>query len=345
MGDIVLQTPLISALKYKYGSSIKISFLTSSEYSELLDGHKHIDRLLCFDRKKQKLSELFSHISKLHSEDKIDLIVDLHATTRAQLIRTRFFYIPNIVVPKARLSRAIKVRFKRGKKDDVLSHPVKLLNYFSSIFGTTTDIEELAQWLAEQTHNSKILKNLTVSTTAQSFKTIETKNFIALAPAASFAAKKWPIEYFVTLAKSILDKTQYDVVVLAGPQDTECIKFNELSEKYDGRIFNYQGKKSISESNELAAQAQVLVGNDTGLIHMAESFGVPTLSLFGPTIEQFGFAPHGKYSSAMSVDLWCRPCSTTGAQACFREKHYCMLNLSAQMVEEKLMQTLERYND
>jgi len=46
---------------------------------------------------------------------------------------------------------------------------------------------------------------------------------------------------------------------------------------------NLVGQTSILEDCAVLAQAQVFVGNDSGLVHMASAVGIPTLTVFGPT--------------------------------------------------------------
>ena len=79
---------------------------------------------------------------------------------------------------------------------------------------------------------------------------------------------------------------------------------------------------------------KVCIGNDSGMNHIAEAHGVPCLTIFGPTDPRFGFAPHGSKSKYLSQELWCKPCSTTGSKACFRDKLYCMEDISVAKVYE-----------
>ena len=145
--------------------------------------------------------------------------------------------------------------------------------------------------------------------------------YVVLAPVASFAAKHWPIENFVALAKKILHETELDVVVVAGPQDNHCEAFGAIT---DPRLINLQGKTKLLQSAAWLKGARAVVGNDSGMNHIAEASGVKVLTLFGPTHEAFGFAPHLPGSKSLSQDLWCRPCSATGARKCYRAEKYCL---------------------
>jgi ADP-heptose:LPS heptosyltransferase len=86
---------------------------------------------------------------------------------------------------------------------------------------------------------------------------------------------------------------------------------------------NLQGKTSLAESAGWVRQARLVVGNDSGMNHLAETNEVPVVTLFGPTHEAFGFVPHLPRSRTLSVELWCRPCSPTGKRPCFRSEQFC----------------------
>jgi heptosyltransferase-2 len=161
--------------------------------------------------------------------------------------------------------------------------------------------------------------------------------YIVLAPSASFLPKRWHIESFVGLAERLLTATDYHVVVLAGPDDTFCEAFDKIS---SSKLLNLQGKTTLKESMMILARADLSVGNDSGMNHIAEAYEVPVITIFGPTDPLFGFVPHGKKSAFLSKDLWCKPCSTTGKSPCYRKEHYCMNLITVDEVMEKVQKVL-----
>jgi heptosyltransferase-2 len=65
---------------------------------------------------------------------------------------------------------------------------------------------------------------------------------------------------------------------------------------------------------ELFSRAKVVVGGDTGLLHLAGACGVPVVMVFGPTDPDDGFFVYP--GAAVSRELACRPCSLHGANRC-----------------------------
>jgi heptosyltransferase-2 len=92
------------------------------------------------------------------------------------------------------------------------------------------------------------------------------------------------------------------------------------------------GETSLWESAEILALADRLVCNDSGAMHMAAAAGVPTVTVFGPTILEFGYRPWQNQARVAQVELKCRPCGKHGAKACPLGTHECMKAVSVQTV-------------
>jgi ADP-heptose:LPS heptosyltransferase len=346
MGDVVIQTSLMAALKRQYGNNIKLSFVVGAEFADLLQGHPLLEDVITFDRKKQKLTDVFTSIIRLNQKIKIDTIIDLHGSLRSSLMRYRFFYIPSLVVDKRKVERAFLIYLKINffKKNGLIQSQIeRVLTDFSGIFNFSSDLLQISHYLKEQTADAnRQLGTVTSIATAfdANIRDPKSENIIVFAPSASFENKRWPVERFIELAELIINNRKEKIIVLAGPQDDFCKAFTTLEKNHPDRLNNLQGKTTLLETNRIIASSQLVVGNDTGLIHIAESYAKKVLVIFGPTSEYFGFIPHGPISKSLSVDLWCRPCSATGAGKCFRAERFCMFNLTTQTVYQNVCSVL-----
>lgn len=336
MGDVVLQTATINWLRSLLGKEARFSFVTSSEFVSLMDSHPEVKTVIGLNRRKgEKWGDLKKKINDLHKEDPIDLIIDVHATLRSFRLKLSFWYIPSLTVDKRRWERFLLTKIKS----------VSLKRIFNQkIFGLETQVERIIKDFEGIFHDSRG-KRRTIEfrkgphEEMTSLAPLERypleRPYIVIAPSASFFYKRWPVQSFVELTKRLLTESSYDLVILAGPEDKFCDVFNEIK---SDRLHNLQGKTSLKESMSILAHARLCVGNDSGMNHIAESYGVPCLTLFGPTDPRFGFAPHGAKSRYISKDMFCKPCSTTGKTPCYRDRHYCMEEIS---VDEVLKTTLE----
>jgi ADP-heptose:LPS heptosyltransferase len=314
MGDVLLQTAVMSWLKETYQNNINLYFVTSLEFKPLVEDHPLIKESFFYDRRSgEKLSGL---IKKIKTSIDVDLIIDLHATTRSTLLRWCFWNKPRLVVDKRRLERWLLQRLPISKK----WASWKFLGLEPQVQRIPRDWEGLFM--------APLLTKRPLTSLAKTIKIDHPNKYIAIAPVASFEPKKWPLAFYRTLIQNILAETHYDVVVIAG-KDDDCSELNDIQ---DNRFLNLQGKTTLLESMGWAQGAQLVIGNDSGMNHIAEASGVKVLTLFGPTHEAFGFAPHLPGSKALSVDLWCRPCSATGKRACFRSEPFCMTKLTPALV-------------
>ena len=111
-------------------------------------------------------------------------------------------------------------------------------------------------------------------------------------------------------------------MVFGGKRDLFC---DELVKGLpEQRVINLRGKTSLAESAYWLSRCSVVVANDTGLMHLADALGVPTVVIFGPTSGELGCLPYHPLSVNLEPELWCRPCSKNGEAPCIRGKRLCL---------------------
>jgi heptosyltransferase II len=325
MGDVVLQTATVNWLRSLYGSNLRLSFVTSSEFVSLIDTHPGINQVISFNRRKEPWKDFIKKIDQLHNEYPLDLILDLHATMRSLRLRLSFWTTPALTVDKRRWERFLLTKFKSVKLKRLFDQKLfglenqveRIIKDFEDIFGDNRGVRRTAEY--RQGPHQEL-------TSLGPLPDYEIQGeYLVLAPSASFAPKRWPVNSFVELAQKLLKETPYQVVVLAGPEDKFCDAFNVIQ---DPRLLNLQGRTSLKQSMSILSKTALCIGNDSGMNHIAEAHGVPCLTIFGPTDPRFGFAPHGANSRYLSKELFCKPCSTTGKSPCYRERLYCMEDIS-----------------
>lgn len=341
MGDVVLQTATINWLRSLIGKSAKFTFVTSTEFVSLLDTHPEIYKVISFDRKKgEKWGDLIQKITDLDDKEPIDLILDLHATLRSFRLKVSLWNIPALTVDKRRWERFLltkikSVRLKRlfERKFFGLEPQVeRIIKDFESIFFDYGGKRRAIDYRKGPNEELTSIAALPVYPIPSPY--------IVLAPSASFLFKRWPVEYFISLAQELLKQRSEHVVVLAGPEDKFCEAFNVIQ---NPRFHNLQGKTSLKESMQILNHAKICIGNDSGMNHIAEASGVPCVTIFGPTDPKFGFAPHSNKSRFLSKEMFCKPCSTTGKTPCYRDQHYCMLEITPKEVlnlSQEILRTL-----
>jgi heptosyltransferase-1 len=101
--------------------------------------------------------------------------------------------------------------------------------------------------------------------------------FVLLSPAAGWGAKTWPAERWQLLARQLADKGYAVLVNRGGPTDRRVTE--AAAGDGPGRLVDC----GIAELVALTRRASLVVGGDTGPVHLAAALGLPAVALFGPT--------------------------------------------------------------
>lgn len=154
---------------------------------------------------------------------------------------------------------------------------------------------------------------------------------LALAPGSAWATKRWP--YYPALGALVSSSVR--VVLIGSPEE------RQLSEEVDAAVrdaggmpaVNAVGRLSLLASAELIRRCRTLVSNDSLPQHLASAVGTPTITIFGPTVPEFGFGPLAPGSHAVGVnDLPCRPCDRHGPRVCPLGHWRCMRSLEPEAI-------------
>jgi len=147
---------------------------------------------------------------------------------------------------------------------------------------------------------------------------------VALAPGSAWGTKRWP--YYVDLARRLAPDFRIAIVGSKADADVAAKISEAVGEE---RVINAAGCLSLLASAELIGLAQAIVTNDSAPQHLASAMGTPTLSIFGPTVPEFGFGPLAERRVVAGHEyLECRPCHRHGPQRCPLGHWRCMRELT-----------------
>ena len=159
--------------------------------------------------------------------------------------------------------------------------------------------------------------------------------FVSLAPGSAWGTKRWP--YYPELAKRLVE--DYRIAIIGSKADAEL-----AAQITDGlppeRVINGVGLPLLA-SAELIGRSRTIVTNDSAPQHLASAMGTPTLTIFGPTVPEFGFGPIAeRHAVAGHESLSCRPCHRHGPQRCPLGHWRCMRELTPEYVSSLLTEVL-----
>ena len=152
--------------------------------------------------------------------------------------------------------------------------------------------------------------------------------FVAVAPGSRWPAKRW--DGFARTSDMLARDAH---VLLVG--DAADRQFTEpIAKALGDRCLDLTGRVSLMDAAAHIARCRVFVGNDSGLMHLAEAAGVPVVALFGPTVEPFGYYPSLPMSRTVERRIACRPCSRNGSTPCPRGTRECLTAITPDVVAQ-----------
>lgn len=300
IGDIVLTSPILRALNVQLGA--EVHFITKKKFSAVVSNNPRIEKIYAIDK---EITEVTADLKKEH----YNYIIDLHKNLRSKrLILT--LGVKSISFDKINLEKWIRVHTRLNFLPKV--HLVD--RYFSGMkkLGIQNDGDGL-----EYFHG---LSDKTLT------QIIPRGKYIAIALGATYYTKRIPKDKIAFIVKNV----SLPCVLLGGSDVLELAE--ELADEIPD-INNMVGKLSLNESAAIVKHSKFTITGDTGLMHIAAAFKVPTMVFWGSTAYELGMYPYyGSKHEIPSVDIVnkeinCSPCSKIGKEICPKGHFKCMLDL------------------
>ena len=318
IGDIVLTTPVIRCLKQQM-DNVEIHFLTKTFYKDLLTANPHIHTIHAFkDNLKETLSDL--------KAEKFDYIIDLHKNLRSYKLKA-LLRRPALTFDKLNIKKFFYVHFKIGSlpKIHIVERYLKPLRSW----GIKNDGKGLDYFIPES-------DQVDTSTFPHEFQ----YGFVVWVIGAKHFTKRFPDHKI----REIIQMINKPVVLLGGKEDRE--RGSRIAGEFY-HVLNKCGDYNLNQAASVIRQAEKVITNDTGLMHIAAAFDKPVISLWGNTVPEFGMWPYfgnnqekeSRLSSIMEVkDLYCRPCSKIGFVKCPEGHFRCMREINNDEVADAIKQ-------
>ncbi len=313
LGDCLLMGPVLRGLRHAFPTH-KIVWLTRPEYAVIWQNSEWVDEVVEWKREDN------APLEKLRSLGKIEYVLDLQASPKSRsLVQS---------LPVANHAESAPPRWRRTlqiitKHNWLVNEPPVPLRYLKA--AEPWGVKDDGKGLELPLDNDALL--LVQSSWGH-------KKRIGLAPGSKHFTKRWPLHNYVTLAHKIIE-AGYGIVWIVGPDEILLIGEIERNGLSTNQIITFPdwGLPKLFAAVSLCT---AVVTNDSAAMHIAAGTGCPGVALFGPTIQEFGFAPFRSHVEVMGRDLWCRPCSAHGGKKCPLKHHKCMKEISVDMVWKKL---------
>jgi ADP-heptose:LPS heptosyltransferase len=323
IGDVVMATPIVIGLKKKYPAAHLTMITRTKIEGQLFGGESDVHDRIAWDiGKKHSLKEKIQFMWRLRRR-KFDLLVFDHG-------------IDNIKA--AIFSKIIAPRISVGEKGSV----------FSRLFTLRTNPDYSVH---KVTNNWKMLQVLGIHDFADPYvhtedcdfqvvhsllksHSIIPGHFLVIHPGSSAPEfhKRWPVSKYKSFLRQMTGKVNLPVILVGGGDEKDLC--NEIGAPYfeSGSVVNFAGFLSIKQLAALLSSAHLVIGNDSGVMHIASAVGARTLSVFGPTPHLWS-GPFRK-NRVVTLSLPCSPCYLEKRFGCGNP--ICLTNLSENLVLKEL---------
>ncbi len=334
IGDTVMATPTLRALRAGFPDS-EISVVIKPHVAPTLDAAPWIDRILPFAPKaknpEHRSRALLKHLKSNH----YDLAVLLPNSFRSALMA----YLGNIPrrVGYARGGRGLLLtdRILPTKDDRGKFVPTPIVGYYLA----------LAQLLKCPVESQRLELFTTESDEAIADKTWNRlglqgcRPIVCLNTGGAFGpAKSWPTGHFATLAKRLVEEADASVLVVCGPGERDSAREIVSKANHERVVSLADEPMSLGLTKACVKRSDLMITTDSGPRHFAAAFGVPVVSLFGPTHIAWTrtYHPHAVH---LRQPVPCGPCQQG---TCPLGHHKCMVDLSPESVFQAARKLLDR---
>ena len=296
IGDTVMATPAIENL-IKFHSKEEIIIVGSKNSVEILKNHPKISEIYVLEK---KYSSIFFLSRRL---DKFDKFFTFRNSFRSNVFK---FLINS------------KKKFTYNRNSFKEGHQVeKYTKFINNSLNIDLPIGPLV------IHSN-------VSLEKQNDSESKRKPILGINPGASYGnAKQWYPEEFSEVIYALSKK--YDITILGGPDEIDIAMDiqKKIMKKGINNYKNLAGKLSISELINYISSFDLFITGDSGPMHIAANYKVPTISIFGPTRSDETAQWNNDKSIVLKKNLSCQPCMK---RVCPLKHHDCMRLIKAKDV-------------
>ena len=325
MGDIVHALPVLDRLRQSLPNA-RIGWVVEQVFAPLLEGHSDLDAVIPIGLRPWRRGALsrrawreFGVFFKALDDFSADTVLDLMGSHKAGLIGA-------CTLADRRLGLAFRDRREPSsaiwlsetapaRGSHAVDHMLSVLEAGQLI----TSSDALASFGGHKLHAQPWVQGPG-----------EDDAFALLHPRTAWSNKDYPSESWGQVVRSIRQESGLETWVVWGPGEESTAR--QVAQRGGGRVL--ERLQTIPQLVALSRAARIVLGGDTGPLHLAHAVGTPVVCVMGPTDPE----RNGPYRAPGSVVVHRLPCSF-----CYQrldEAKPCLLNISPERVVEKALELL-----
>lgn len=272
VGDTIIGTALCESLKKKYPDS-QVDYLVYENLTKLFYNHRSIDNVLTLDRK-AGIKGWFETLKKIR-KNKYDIVVDC----RTIFVTAIFSFLSGA---KQRIGKYHKYlqyfytdsiggfKGKENQIDQIVKYHRLLkpldINEVNTEYVICLKEEEKIEW-----RNRMEAEGIDMS-----------KLIIPMAVNARQSNKKYPEEYMLKIAQTLIDRYDAQIILFYSPNEEAYAREFYAKLNSNRNVFINLKTKNVRELACIFSNCDLFVGNEGGTRHVAEGVGLANLCIVAP---------------------------------------------------------------
>ena len=324
IGDVIHALPVSYAIKETFPDA-KLTWVVEPPALELLKMNPCVDRIILFQKKEFKtftgFAKKFFPFKHELQEEQYDAVLDLQGLFKSAAIA--FFANSNIKLGicnmremSGRVSRPVIGKHSRGHIVDRYLDTARAIGCKVKEVVFPLEIPE-----AEAAKAQEIMERAGAR---------PENPYVVFAVGANWPNKRWPVDSFALLNDWIYDMKVVPIMTGSGPVDEQ--RAQEIEAMIEVPPINLVGKTNWPQLAHIIKNSRLVVGGDTGAVHLAAALGTRTVMLMGPTDANRN-GPYGQTENAIEVDRLCKGC---WKRACPKGDD-CLSKITVNQVEQKIV--------
>ena len=282
LGDIVHSLPVLSALRVRFPAA-HITWVVNSAYESLLTGHPDLTDTLPFDRGalkgvRRSLATAYAFLTALRRR-RFDLVIDMQGLLRSGVMARLSGAARRVGFANAREGSRYAYTDRIPSPAQHAAHAVDRMWCVAEAFGVG--------------HLPKVfrvpLQPAEVDAARHELAALP-RPLVAVAVGAKWLTKRWPAEHFAELLNRAHAHSGGTAVFIGANDDTPLSQ--QVIANLRGPSLDLTGRTSLPRLSAVLSLADVMLGNDTGPLHLAAALGRPCVAPYTCT----KVALHGPYS-------------------------------------------------
>lgn len=299
IGDVIHALPVSYAIKETFPDA-KITWVVEPPAYELLKMNPCVDRIILFRKKDFRtlkgFAKLFNPFRRELQRESYDAVLDLQGLFKSAAIA--FFAKSNIKLGICNMRELSDKVSKPVIGEHSAGHIVERYLDTARAIGCKVDkVVFPIEIPPEEIQRSYVISDIAGLKAGN--------KYAVLAIGANWGNKRWDVKNFAELADWIYDLNI--IPVLVGNGDVDVQSAAAVESLMEIPPINLVNQTNLPQLAHVIKNASIVVGGDTGVVHLAAGLKVPVVMLMGPTDANRNGA-YGQFQNTIEVDRPCKGC-------------------------------------